>query len=135
MQQLLDPNFTFTSSVSPSVSLPKGQEIMVSACPRPHETQDDVRPVVVQVEHDLESATAQQIAMLEEDLEISKRTQEALELEVKSLQDAIRNRENEITRMGRLLVNNINSDKEDLERINSANEVRSSGKLGANRHR
>jgi chromosome segregation ATPase len=122
MQQLLDPNFTFTSSTPPSVSLPKGQEIMVSACPRPHETEDDEGPVVGQVVHDLESATAQQIAMLEEDLEDSKRTQETLELEVQSLQDAIRNRENEITRMGRLLVNNINSDKEDLERINSANE-------------
>jgi len=122
MQQLLDPNFTCTASIPPSVSLPKGQEIMVSACPRPHETEDDEGPLVGQVVHDLESATAQQIAMLEEDLENSKRTQEALELEVQSLQDAIRNRENEITRMGRLLVNNINSDKEDLERINSANE-------------
>ena len=122
MQQLLDPNFTCTSGPAGDV-IPKGQDIMVSACPRPHETEDDHgEAAVAQVVHDLDSSTAQQIAMLEEELQESRKTQEALEHDVLAMQDAIRNRENEITRMGRLLVTNVNSDKEDLERINAGNE-------------
>ena len=120
IQQILDPNFTYTSGPA-GETLPKGQEIMVSACPRPHEA-DDEEDTEEQLMHDLESATAQQIAVLEEDLNESKRKQEVLELQVLSMQDAVRNRENEITRMGKLLINNVNSDKEDLEKINSGNE-------------
>ena len=120
IQQLLDPNFTYTSGPA-GESLPKGQEIMVSACPKPHDVEEEEEDVQ-QAVHDLDAATAHQIAGLEEDLKESNRKQELLELEVHALQEAIRNREGEITRMGRLLVNNVNSDKEDLEKINSNNE-------------
>lgn len=119
IQQLLDPNFTYTSGPA-GESLPKGQEIVVSACPKPHNVEEE-EEYGLQVVHDLDSATADQIAGLEEDLKQSMRKQELLELEVHALQEAIRNREGEITRMGRLLVNNVNSDKEDLEKINSDN--------------
>jgi len=120
LQQLLDPNFTYTSGPA-GEALPKGQEIMVSACPKPHTTENDENEVA-QVVQDLESATAEQIAGLEEDLKESIKAQELSELEVHSLQDIVRNRENEIKRMGKLLVNNVNSDREDLEKINTNNE-------------
>ncbi len=121
IEELLDPNFTYTSGPA-GETLPKGQEIMVSACPRPHDVQLDDEPGVGQVAHDLESATAKHIAVLEEDLKEANRKQELMELERHSLKEAINNRENEILRMGRLLVNNVNSDREDLEVINSTNE-------------
>ena len=119
IEELLDPNFTYTSGPA-GETLPKGQEIMVSACPRPHDVLDEEG--VEQVAHDLESATAKHIAVLEEDLKECRKREELLELEQNSLKEAIRNRENEILRMGRLLVNNVNSDREDLEKINTNNE-------------
>jgi Ca2+-binding EF-hand superfamily protein len=123
IEELLDPNFTYTSGPA-GETLPKGQEIMVSACPRPHDVQldDEDGDGVEQVAHDLESATAKHIAVLEEDLKEANRKQELMELQAYSLKEAIKNRENEILRMGRLLVNNVNSDREDLEVINSTNE-------------
>lgn len=120
IDQLLDPNFTYTTGPA-GETVPKGQEIIVSACPKPHEVGGD-EGEVAQVVQDLESITADQIAELEEDLKESNRKHEFLELEVHSLKEAIRNREQEIMRMGKLLVNNVNSDKEDLEKINSNNE-------------
>jgi chromosome segregation ATPase len=119
IQELLDPSFTYTTGPA-GEALPKGQEIVVSACPKPHEPEDD--DGTQQAVHDLESATAEQIVMLEEDLSEARKQQELLELEVQSLKNAVRNRENEIARIGKLLVTNVNSDREDLEKINSENE-------------
>ena len=51
-----------------------GQEIVVSACPKPHEPEDD--DGTQQAVHDLESATAEQIVMLEEDLSEARKQQE-----------------------------------------------------------
>jgi centrosomal protein CEP135 len=91
IDQLLDPNFTYTTGPA-GETVPKGQEIIVSACPKPHEVGGD-EGEVAQVVQDLESITADQIAKLEEDLKESNKKHEFLELEVHSLKDAIRNRE------------------------------------------
>ena len=122
MQQLLDPNFTCTSGPAGASRQPKGQEILVSSCPRPFEPEESA-PSVAQVSHDLEEATAEQLVTLEEDLKAALEEQEVMRLEMQALQQQVAHRDDEIARMGKLLVNNRwdTCGEEDLETINADN--------------
>eukprot|EP00961_Rhodomonas_salina_P131091 1764611-Rhodomonas_salina.1 len=111
IQQLLEPSFTCTSGTGGGK--PKGQEITVSRSPAPPSPEDF--PANRTAHSPSEDVSARQIADLEATVAAGKMKIEELSFEISTLQSAIVNREQEISRMGKLLMRNVNSESEELE--------------------
>ncbi|KAJ1482885.1 hypothetical protein T484DRAFT_1896902, partial [Baffinella frigidus] len=116
MQQQLDPHMTCSSGPTGDVQ-PKGALITKSCCPRPPDA-----PIVVdggrQQLINLESAATEQIEGLQRDAVTLQELKAEVLAENEALKYKVQGRDEEIVRMGKLLVVNVNSDKEDLERQN-----------------
>jgi chromosome segregation ATPase len=112
IEQLLDKNFTTTPGPTGD-RMPKGQHMQISEALRLPAANGSGFKVVQDV-RDLEDETSLQISALKDQLDSFGIVRQELESQISSLAQAVKNRESEIQRMGKLLETSINSEVEQL---------------------